>query len=190
MRQMGLATISIFYFDFREGGKQETRHLLSSILIQLCEQSDAFSKILSTLFTNHGRGSRQPSEDVLIECLKSMLKLPGQGPLYLVIDALDECPNSGDRTDRQKILEVVKELMNLQHPHIHLCITSRPEIDIRDVLEDLAVHNVPLHKQAGQNQDIVDYIKHSVHTHPKARRWQEKVKQLVIETLTEKAGGM
>jgi hypothetical protein len=190
MRQMGLATISIFYFDFREGGKQETRHLLSSILIQLCEQSDAFSRILSTLFTNHGRGSRQPSEDVLIECLKSMLKLPGQGPLYLVIDALDECPNSGDRTDRQKILEVVKELMNLQHSHVHLCITSRPEIDIRDVLEDLAVHNVPLHKQAGQNQDIVDYIKHSVRTHPKARRWQEKVKQLVIETLTEKSGGM
>jgi len=119
--------------------------------------------------------------------LKSMLKLSGQGPLYLVIDALDECPNSGDRS---AILQVVEDLMNLQHPHVHLCITSRPEIDIRDVLEPLAVHNVPLHKQAGQHQDIVDYIKHYIHTHPKARRWQEKLKQLVIETLTEKAGGM
>jgi len=69
MRQMGLAMVSFFYFDFRDGGKQEVRHLLSSILrvIQLCGQSDKFAEILSTVFEDHNRGSRQPSEEALVK---------------------------------------------------------------------------------------------------------------------------
>ena len=84
MRQMGLVTISMFYFDFRDRGKQNIRHLLSSILVQLCGFSEDFSEILSTLFKDYGSGSRQPGEDVLIECLRRMLRLQGQGAHYLV----------------------------------------------------------------------------------------------------------
>jgi hypothetical protein len=49
---------------------------------------------------------------------------------------------------------------------------------------------VPLHKQAGQNQDIVNYVNHFVRSDPRVRRWREEDRQLVVETLTEKAGGM
>ena len=191
MREMGLVTISMFYFDFRDLGKQELRHLLSSILVQLCGSSDKFSEILSALYENHGRGSRQPSEDVLIECLKSMLRVPGQGALYLIIDALDECPNSsGYPTSRERVLDALKALIGLRLPHVHFCITSRPEIDIRTVLEPLSTHNMALHDQAGQNQDIMDYIGHFVRFDPRVCRWREEDKKLVIETLTKKAAGM
>jgi NACHT domain len=191
MRQMGLAMVSFFYFDFRDHGKQEVRHLLSSILIQLCDQSDKFSEILSTLFENHSRGSRQPSEEALVDCLKKMLTLPAHGALYLIIDALDECPNSsGYPTQRQEVLNVMEALINLQLPHVHLCITSRPEVDIRAVLEPLAIYNVRLHEQAGQNQDIVDYINYFLQSDSSVRRWRAEDKQLIIETLMEKASGM
>jgi hypothetical protein len=188
---MGLATIAMFYFDFRDGDKQDLRHLLSSILVQLCGSSNQFSGILSTLYENHDRGSRQPSEDVLMECLKSTLRLPGQGALYLIIDALDECPNSsGYPTSRERVLDAIQAFIKLQLPHFHLCITSRPEIDIRAVLDPLAIHNIALQDQAGQNQDIVDYINHFVHSDARVRRWREEDKQLVIKTLARKAGGM
>jgi len=191
MCEMGLVTISIFYFDFRDSGKQDVRHLLSSILVQLCGSSDKFSEILSALYENHDRGSRQPSEDVLMECLKSMLRLPGQRSLYVITDALDECPNSsGYPTSRERVLDAMQALIKLQLPHVHFCITSRPEIDIRDVLNPLATHNIALHDQAGQNQDIVDYVSHFVLSDPRVRRWREEDKQLVIDTLTKKAGGM
>jgi len=191
MRQMGLVTISMFYFDFRDRGKQDIRHLLSSILFQLCGSSDKFSEILSALYKNHDRGSRQPSEDVLVECLKSMLSLPGQGALYLIIDALDESPNSsGYPTSRERVLDALQALIKLELPQVHFCITSRPEIDIRDVLDPLAIHNIALHDQAGQNQDIVDYINHFILSDARVRRWREEDKQLVIETLARKAGGM
>ena len=189
--QTGLATLAFFYFDFRDAGKQDVRSLLSSLLVQLSDLSDNFCEILSKLYSTHGRGTRQPSEDTLMECLKDMLKLPGQGEIYIVVDALDECPNfSGYPSPREKVLIIVQELVNLPLLHVHFGITSRPEVDIRDALEALAVHNVSLHNQAGQNQDICDYINSVVYSDPKMRRWREEDKELVINSLTEKAGGM
>ena len=188
---MGLATISFFYFDFRDGGKQDVRHLLTSILIQLCSQSDKFSEILSTLYTDHGRGSHQPSEDALMESLKNMLGLPGQGALYIIIDALDESPNSSGLTSsREEVLATVQKLVESSLPHVHVCITSRPELDIRDILEPLATHSFPLQNQVGQRQDIIDYITSVVFSHREMRRWRDEDKMLVIDTLIERAGGM
>ena len=189
--QTGLATLAFFYFDFRDSGKQDARNLLSSLLIQLCHQSDKFSEIISAYYSAHGNGSRQPSEDALMECLKDMLTLPGQGEIYIVTDALDECPNvTGYPTPREQVLTIVQDLVDLRLPHVHFCVMSRPEVDIRDALGLLAAHNVSLHEQAGQNQDISDYIKSVVQSDLKMRRWREEDKQLVIKTLTERAGGM
>jgi hypothetical protein len=189
--QTGLATLAFFYFDFRDAAKQDTRNFLSSLLIQLCQQSDKFSGLVLAHYSTHGNGSQQPSEDLLLACLKDMLSLPEQGEIYIVVDALDECPNfSGYPTPREQILIIVQEIVDLRLPHVHFCIMSRPEVDIRDALRALAVHNVSLHEQAGQNQDISDYIKSVVYSDPKMRRWREEDKQLVTKILTEKAGGM
>jgi len=191
MCRMGLATLGIFYFDFRDAAKKDARSLLSSLLIQLSVQSTGLSQVLSSLCSAHNNGTQEPSEDVLIECLKSMLELPGQGPLFLVVDALDECPNFSDYpTPREQVLMFLQDLIDLHLPHVHFCITSRPEVDIRDVLEPLAIHKVSLHEESGQNQDIVDYINSVVPSDPRMRRWRDDDKKLVIKTLTEKAGGM
>ena len=189
--QTGLATLAFFYFDFRDIGKQDARSLLSSLLIQLCHESDKFSDILSSRHSTHGDGTRQPSEDVLLECLKDMLKLRGQGELYLVVDALDECPNvSGYPTPREQVLKILQELVDLRLPHVHFCFTSRPEVDIRDALEGLAVHNVSLQEQAGQNQDILDYIESVFHSDLRIRRWREEDRQFVMTNLMKRARGM
>ena len=189
--QTGLATLAFFYFDFRDAAKQDLRSLLSSLLIQLSNRSHKFGGLLDELYSEHDGGSRQPSEDALIKCLKDMLTLLGQGEIFIVVDALDECPNfSGYPTPREQVLDIVQEIVGLCLPHVHFCIMSRPEVDIRDALWPLAVHRVSLHEQAGQNQDILDYIVTVVYSDPKMRRWREEDKKLVIKTLTEKAGGM
>ena len=191
MCQTGLATLAFFYFDFRDVRKQDARNLLSSLLFQLCLESDKYSEIISSLYSTHGNGSRQPSEDVLLRSLKDMLKVPGQGELYIVVDALDECPDFfGYPTPREQVLTILRELVNLHLSHVHFCFTSRPEVDIRDVLEGLAVHKVSLHEQAGQNKDIFDYITSVVSSDPRILRWREEDKQLVMKTLVEKAAGM
>ena len=186
-----MATLAFFYFDFRDATKQDVRSLLSSLLVQLFNGSDELYNILFEFYLTHGRGSQQPSGDALMECLKDMLRLPEQGEIYIVVDALDECPNSsGCPTPREDVLKIMKELVGLRLPHTHICVSSRPEVDIRDVLEVLAVHNLSLHEQSGQNQDILDYIQSFISSDPEMQRWREEDRQLVIKTLSEKAGGM
>ena len=129
----------------------------------------------------------------MIDCLKDMLALPGQSPIYIILDALDECPNtSGLPSARKQVLDFLKDLVDLSLTSLHLCLTSRPEIDIRLVLEPLAFHVVSLHDQSGQQKDIEDYIKSVVYadSNTAMKRWRSKDKELVIETLTERADGM
>jgi len=54
----------------------------------------------------------------------------------------------------------------------------------------LTNHNVCLHDEIGQQQDIITYINSVVRSHPNMRRWREDDKKLVIDTLTKQAGGM
>jgi NACHT domain len=183
--------MAYFYFDFRDINKQNRRDLLPSLVTQLSDQSHRHCDMLNRLHLNHGNGAQKPSEDELMQCLKDMLTLPDQQPVYLVIDALDECPDtSGMPSPREQVLDLVKELVEISSPNLRLCVTSRPEIDIRRALEPLTSLRVSLHEQSGQKQDIVDYLTSVVQSDAKMDRWRYEDRNLVIETLSERADGM
>ena len=191
MRKVGLASLTFFYFDFREDQKKELRGLLSSLLVQLCHQSDSYYHLLSDFYLEHAEGLRHPSDDALARCLKELLKLPGLPPVYIIVDALDECPNtSAFPSPRSKVLNLLKDFINSQIPNLRICVTSRPETDIKDVLDDLIFRSVSLHEQSKQRKDIEEYIESAINTHPKNRRWKAEHKKLVIDVLTKKADGM
>ena len=191
MSNGGSAFSAYFFFDFKDSTKQDSRALLSSLLVQLSDQSDIFCDALFTLYTAHQRGSEQPTDDSLARCLKDMLSIMGHPPIFLIVDALDECPNDlGIPSSREKVLELVNELVDLHHPNLRLCVTSRPEFDIRTTLETLATHQLSLHDESGQKQDISDYVTHVVRSDKKMRRWRDDDRNIVIEKLTEKADGM
>src|SRR5579863_869528 len=104
--ERGLALMGYYYFDFKDTAKQSIRGFLTSLLSQFCSKSDPFSKILSTLYSENQAGSHQPDTDTLTECLKEILRLPQQPTVYIVIDAIDECPNtSGTPTAREEVLD-------------------------------------------------------------------------------------
>ena len=191
MQKAGLASLAFFYFDFREDQKKDLRGLLSSLLVQLCHQSDSYSDILFKFYSDHDNGKRYPSDDELARCLTDLLKLPGNAPVYVIVDGLDECPNtSAVWSPRAKILNLIEGLIKSQLPNIRICVTSRPETDIKDVLDTLTFRSISLHDEGGQKGDIEDYIKSVISTHPKNRRWKAEHKQLVIDVLTAKANGM
>jgi hypothetical protein len=191
MQKAGLASLAFFYCDFREDQKKDLRGLLSSLLVQLGRQSDAYCDILFNFYSEHDEGAQDPSDVELARCLTDLLKLPGRAPVYVIVDALDECPNtSALRSPRAKVLKLIQELIKSQIPNLHICVTSRPEIDIKDVLDNLTLRSVSLHDEGGQKTDIEDYIKSVIQTHPNSRKWKVEHKRLVIDVLTEKADGM
>ena len=191
MRKSGLASLAFFYCDFREDQKKDIRGLLSSLLVQLCHQSDSYCDLLSNFYLEHINGSKQPSNDALIKCLNETLKLPGQAPVYLIVDALDECPITLSLpSSRDKVLMLVEELIDSEVPNLRICVTSRPETDIKAILEPLTFRSISLHDESGQMKDIENYIKFVVNTDRIMRRWKTADKQLVIDVLTNKADGM
>ena len=193
LQKSGLASLAFFYCDFRDDQKKDRRELLSSLLVQLGEQSNAYSAILSEFYEDHRRGSQQShaSDSELKDCLKDMLKVPGQATVYIIIDALDECPaTTGMPSHREKVLNLAEELVDLHVPHLRICLTSRPEVDIVPVLDPLAFRSVSLHAENGQIQDIAEYIKFHVRTDSKIRAWRATDKELVTDMLTKKANGM
>ena len=191
MRKAGLASLSFFYFDFREDQKKDLRGLLSSLLVQLCHQSDSYYDVLFNFYSEHAKGLRHPSDDALVGCLKDLLGLSGQAPVYIIVDGLDECPNtSAIPSPRAEVLNLLEKLINYRLPNLRICVTSRPETDIKEVLDPLVFHSVSLHDQNEQRRDIEEYIKSAINTHPKNKKWKSEHKQLVIDVLTEKADGM
>jgi hypothetical protein len=191
MHVAGLATMAYYYFDFRDVKKQDSYGLLSSLIFQLSTESESCFNFLSKLYSDHGRGTEKPDIDALKKCMTDMLSLPGQAPIYIIVDAVDECPNSlGTPSAREEVLGLVEELVNLKFPNVHLCVASRPEIDIRVVLEPLTSLKISLHDESGQKEDIIKYIRSSVHSDRTMRRWREEDQILVIDTLSQKADGM
>jgi hypothetical protein len=183
--------MAYFYFDFRDTEKQHLRGLLSSLIFQLSAKSDPCYQILSRLYSDHAGGAEEPSEDALSECLVEMLEVTGQPAMYIIIDALDECPNiSGIQTAREQVLRFLEHLIKLNLPNVHICVSSRLEIDIRNTLEPFAPLRMSLHDENGQKEDISSYISAVVHSDQRMRRWREGDKQLVIDTLSDKADGM
>jgi hypothetical protein len=191
MRKSGLASLAFFYCDFREDDKRDLRGLVLSVLVQLFHQSDSYSQILSTFHSEHAKGSQHPSDDELVQCLKDILEVAGQAPVYLIVDGLDECLNtSAMPSPREKVLMLLEDLVNSRLPNLRICVTSRPEPDIKAVLEPLTFRSVSLHNEGGQLEDIDNYIKSVVNTDPMMRRWKAADKELVVDLLMKKSDGM
>ena len=181
--------MAYYYFDFRDDKKQDCYGMLSSLILQLSLESDPCCNVLSKLYLDNNR-ARKPTLIALKKCIKDMLSQPGQGPIYIIVDALDECSNSfGTPSARGKVLELIKELVDLDLPNVHLCVASRPEIDIQKVLESLNTLQISLHDETGQEADIIAYIKSVVNSNS-VLDWTEEDGNMVINTLSQKANGM
>jgi hypothetical protein len=193
MCKAGQASIAYFYFDFQDINKQHWRDLVPSLLTQLSTQSSPCCDILSHLYSGHGNGAERPDDDALKRCLIEMLT---RHPIYLIMDALDECPDTSEvPSPRNRILQLLEELADLQIPNLRICVTSRLEFDIQDFFKPLSshrfLHQISLHDQSGQKQDIVDYVRSVVYSksEPHMRRWRREDKEFAIETLSKRADG-
>jgi hypothetical protein len=187
------ALVAYYYFDYKDSSKRDLRGLLASLVFQLAGDSDRCWSVLYRLYTKCRNGSDQPGNAALAECLGNMLELPGQLPIFIILDALDECPNTTETPSaREKVLNFLDDLVGSEHPNLLICITSRPEQDIQSVFNPLTspLRRVSLHEEVGQREDINRYLRSFLQTDRAMRRWNNEDKELVINTLSERANGM
>ena len=192
LRDDGIATLAYFYFDFRDEQKQNVRSMVTSLLIQLSAYSKPSCDIVYRLYLTHGKGMQQPSNGVLIDRLKEMLFAVAHRPIFVIMDALDESPDLGIPAPREAVQNLVKDLVYLQQqvPTLHICVTSRPELDIQNWLKPLAVNAISLQGENRQKAVISSYVNSVVSSDEQMKQWRDEDKRLVAKELSERADGM
>ncbi len=183
--------LAYFYFDFRDEEKKNLRKSVACLLVQLSAYSKPCYDIIDHLYSEYGKGMYQPSDRILIDRLKEMLTVVTPHPIFIIMDALDECPDdTGMPTPREAVLDFFKDLVEQSFPSLHICVTSRPEIDIQTKLKPLALHAISLHEEKRQKIDIASYVRRVVWSDEHMREWRDEDRTLAIEELSEHADGM
>ncbi|VDB88233.1 unnamed protein product [Peniophora sp. CBMAI 1063] len=185
LRDASSAMVAYYYFDFRDEAKQDAHGLLYSLVHQLSGASSDCLRLhreFYTLLGKHGRPSLAP----LVDHLRALARcLPG--PIYIVVDAIDECPLEARRTE---VLPYLRKLTSLHLPHVHVLLTSRPEVDIRRCFEDDCTHSMNLQDVKPHAEDMSSYITHVLTSDLDFGDWPERLVNLACDTLQKKANGM
>lgn len=109
------------FCDYKDPEATKPINLIANLLSQILERQHTLPEILLKLFEKEGKTAPKPS----LENMKDIFHdLAGTRDIYLIVDAVDECPLKGDSRD---IL-----LQQLSHLHgiCNILLTSRPSVSI------------------------------------------------------------
>lgn len=176
-----------FFFDFRDKRKQSLEDMARTLAHQLYYQDINIRQPLDKLLHACGDGYRKPSTEMLLRVVLDFLLITGRR-VYLVFDALDECP-----VPRYDLLDWIRMIARLTDQRIHLLVTSRKEPDIDSVLgRDNVIDQVIAAQSDIIDADIRAYITDTLRTNVAFKRWDgyKNVQQMIRDSLFEKSDGM
>lgn len=127
-RNLPNTAVVYWYFTFTDTEKQKLDNFVCSIIKDICSNRRVTPAALQQAYDNCNRGQQKPT----LATLKSLLQvvLSGFDDVFLVIDALDECPRSGFR--RQELLDCLRDVRCFEESSLHILATSRKEADIEE----------------------------------------------------------
>ncbi|MCJ1437731.1 hypothetical protein MMC27_007118 [Xylographa pallens] len=177
--------IAYFYFDFNTGEKQNVSNCLSSLVGQICHQSGLVLEVLEELYEKCSNGNQKVAPCDLIKVMRIYATGGDPQDIYIVLDALDECPE-GDLRD--EVLKLITDLCSWSASKIHLIVTSRQESDIQEALIPLLTWPAIPIQGARVRGDIEAYVDHQITTY--LRRLSTDLKEEIKDTLLQGANGM
>lgn len=140
------------------------------------------------------RGER-PDSKVLEQAL--MAAMSGFSAVYIVIDALDECPGPPLWRERSRLLGALSRVVTTQPPNLHMLCTSRMESDINAVLGPLISAEkwtrrraIDMHEDRALLHDDIGLYIDSVLASPDFESWPDGVKAEARFSLLSRADGM
>jgi hypothetical protein len=203
-RCMALTTakraVAFFYCDYRDKHSQDIVNILSSIATQLARQrDDVFQKLedLHTALSDQNQLQRKPEEEELVSMLQEMFK--SFDDVRIIVDGIDECgDHAGDVSRALKSLaidhanDVSRALNSLRsgHKNVSLCMLSRDEADIREVLQQSMFDHIEI---SAHTKDVDHYVRSEIEDRIKKgmlRLRTNKLKEEIVHQLATRAEGM
>lgn len=172
--------LAYWYFDFNDTKKQVVNHMLSSLIRQLSDAARDFPQVIFALAAEFRGSGREPGTQKLLSTLNSIIKTFDRR-VFIVVDALDECPEKADHAKRQDLLDQINELLSEKNENLHLLITSRKEVDIQESLQ--AVATAKLDIQTAFRGDIELFVNNRLEVERRLARWSTEIKADLKSTL-------
>ena len=180
-RSRSSSALAFFFFTFNDESKQDASAMLHALLLQLSGQVVGMDADLKRLKDSYSHGT--PPVPILMEYLRSAMTRCHD--VYLLLDALDECP-MGDTRDY--VLSTIQTIRQWSVPSLHLLVTSRDILDIRQAL-NVEVENTVALTDDNVSQDILRYVSHQVDHDPRLHRWG-KHRETIKQCLAQRANGV
>jgi hypothetical protein len=177
------SAFAYFFFDGKDGqkGSQTVESLIRSLITQFSTPYGGVPAVLTKLYHSCHSGRAQPSVESLQATL--LLILDAFNDAYIVLDALDEC------AERKAVLKWIKQITSWRKSKLHLLATSRPEEYIAKNLRLLDPDHVNI-KQELVSRDIKSYIDRILYGEDSFKKWDDKIKANIKNTVLKSAGGM
>ncbi|KAL7956611.1 ankyrin repeat-containing domain protein [Trichoderma compactum] len=178
-----------FYFTFSDAKKQESDGMLASLIKQVCCHRPNIPDVVNNLGEYKKKGMRPSTEELQNSFISTLC---GFTNVYIIIDALDECPNIN--TQREELFEILHYILDSNLNNLHLFCTSRKESDIDVSLRrqfsepGRGALDISFHLQEIE-RDIGKFIDSNL-TNTKYSSWPIHVKAEVRKALMEKSDGM
>lgn len=155
--------------------------MLMALLLQLCGQVLGMESELTRLKDSYNHGT--PPVTTFMEYLRQAVTC--RRHVYLLLDALDECP-MGDTRDH--VLSTIQTMRQWSLPGLHLLVTSRDVVDIRQAL-DVEPQNMVSLRNENVSQDILHFVSHQVDYDPQLWRWGDH-RDIIKQHLAQRANGV
>ncbi|XP_028414371.1 uncharacterized protein LOC114537524 [Dendronephthya gigantea] len=141
------------FCDFRNSDYSNPHRILQSLSSQMCENVDGFrDKLTEILRRENSRVSLPDAFRVLLN--DPLHSLRRNDPMLIIVDALDE-----SKTDmKSEFLELISEKFCELPDWIKIFISSRPELQVRKVLQHLQPLEIRPDDE-DHNQDIALFIR-------------------------------
>ncbi|KAI9149607.1 Vegetative incompatibility protein [Paramyrothecium foliicola] len=173
--------IAFFFFRFDDNSKQDTSALLRTLVLQLSSQLNDSQGHLARLHGSY-RGTKPPNQ-ALLDCLHQLVRAFDH--VYILLDALDESPQSEHRGD---VLQALSDIRAWREPGLHILVTSRDEIDIREDLEALEQETISLRNDY-VDKDIAAFVSKYLRQNRRLQGWEKHYDQ-IEKALTDRAKGV
>lgn len=183
--------MTYWYFTFANTEKQNLRNCLCSIIADIFSNREDVPEAIELEYERANNGQQQPTMATLLDMFKELVL--DFDNIYIILDGLDEVPNSADGGGRDDLLKLIHRIRGIQVKPLHFFMTSRREIDITESFmkadESLGVLTIIQAEGSEVEVDIKKYLQHRLQEKV-FHKWSTDLKQLVSDTLAFRAQGM
>lgn len=173
--------LAYLYFDYKKQSEQTPVRVVSCLLKQILSVYRSAPDAARDLFGRFKKRLALPQWSELLGIFVNICSNVASGPHYVVVDALDECSEGGNRG------QVLRILKDLRAANVRLFATSRPYPD--DIMHTL--FGATVIEVGASSADLYKYLTGKI----AEATWlpsgiKDKFVQEVIETIIGKAQGM